>query len=249
MEIVDVVSDARSGAIPPRSACRSGSRSGCRPRCGDRTSYTPAWTHPPAAAAPPRSVSRTGRRRTLPVPEVDGSPKPMRAAPAGQQKTRPVRPECHHPDLRPRHGRAGARRPAPRSGRGAARGAGRCRRPRVRSCRTTSQTTSRAIPLTETDPPVGQDEPRSITPADPDTFTTSVSSGQFHHAPPLWCADPCKALPLSRDPLVRLLTARTTERSQAASPVARRRRRSSPTAPPWPWPAPSRGSARHRRGC
>lgn len=62
------------------------------------------------------------------------------------------------------------------------------------------------FPLTETDPPVGQDEPRSITPADPDTFTTSVSSGQFpprttvvvRRPPATSC--PCRGTPLSPSP-------------------------------------------------
>jgi len=62
----------------------------------------------------------------------------------GQQRARPDLRKRHHPDRRPDPGTAGAgpRRRAVRDDERS-----RCRCLLARSCRTTSQTTSRAIPL------------------------------------------------------------------------------------------------------
>ncbi|AZM78860.1 hypothetical protein D1J63_30900 [Streptomyces sp. KPB2] len=87
------------------------------------------------------------------------------------------------------------------------------------------------FPLTETDPPVGQDEPLLNALTDPDTFTTSVSTRQF---PPRTTQSvrrpPATSCPRRTPPMHRRFTGRTTERSQAASPLARRPRRSCSTA-------------------
>ncbi|CAK7282548.1 hypothetical protein SGPA1_20523 [Streptomyces misionensis JCM 4497] len=70
----------------------------------------------------------------------------------GQLTARPGLPKCHRPDQPPGPGTAAADpvRQAVRDGERS-----RCRRPLARSCRTTSQTTSRAIPLDRNRPARG----------------------------------------------------------------------------------------------
>lgn len=168
----------------------------------------------------------------------------------GQPTTRPHHPNCHRPDQRPRPGRADARRPAPHSGHGAARDAWRSRRPRVRSCRTTSQTTSRAIPLDRNRPARGAGRTlndHTCRPGHSHNVRDHQTVSTTRHA----CSVPTPATscPGPTGLMRPRLTAPTTERSQAASRVARRPRRSSASAPPSPWPAPSQASAPHRPGC
>lgn len=168
----------------------------------------------------------------------------------GQQMTRPDRPKCHHPDHPPHPGRAAAPRPAPHSGRGVARGAGRCRRPRVRSCRTTSQTTSRAIPLDRNRPARGAGRTlndQTCRPGHHHNVRNRKTVSTTRHACDV--PTPRTLMPSSAGPHTLRLTAMTTERSQAASQVSTHPQRSSPTALPWPWPAPSPASAPHRPGC
>ena len=143
----------------------------------------------------------------------------------GQQTPRRP-PECHRPAAAPvPEQRALAACSVLR--RAAAARCGRCRwSPRARSCRTTSRTTSRAIPLDRNRPARGAG--RTLDQPADRTSTTSVATRQF---PPRARGAPTPRTMLRRTPCPRL-TGMTTERSQAASPAARRPRRSSSTAPP-----------------
>src|SRR5690606_15093937 len=110
------------------------------------TSYTPGptWTDPPAAAAHQGLGTRTGPKSLHPYLRLTVVRNLCRPAGRGQPTARPGR--------RPRPGTADAALP-PRTVRGAERWRRRC--PLARSCRTTSQTTSRAIPLDRNRPARG----------------------------------------------------------------------------------------------
>ncbi len=137
------------------TAPRSWSRTGRSPHSGYRTSYIPGptSTDPPAAAAPPGRWTRTGRGRTLhPYLRLTVARNLCRRTGQGQQTPRPDLPKCHRPDQRPGPGTAGAGPPR-QAVRDDERSRSRC--PLARSCRTTSQTTSRAIPLDRNRPARG----------------------------------------------------------------------------------------------
>ena len=148
----------RSGATPgPQRRAAVGAEAAGRGIACARTSYKPASptsTDPPAAAAPRGHWWHTDRSQTLHPYLRLTVPRNLCGRHAQGQQT--TRPECHRRNRPPRRGTAGARRPAPPPRRGAEHGAWRrCRHPGVRSCRTTSQTTSRAIPLDRNRPARG----------------------------------------------------------------------------------------------
>lgn len=169
----------------------------------------------------------------------------------GQQTTRRECPKCHRQNRTLRHGRAGGPRPAPHPGHAAERGGGqRCCCPRVRSFRTTSQTTSRAFPLDRHRPARGAGRTLNDHTCRPGHLhnvrihsTVSTTRHQYD-APTPGTSCPCPSAPMRHG-----LTGATTERSQAAPPVARHQRRCRRTVRPARWPAPSPASARLRRGC
>lgn len=166
----------------------------------------------------------------------------------GQQTTRRNHPKCHRPHPSPRHGRAGAPCPAPRPGHGAVRDGGQLHR--VRSCRTTSQTTSRAIPLDRNRPARGAGRTLNEHTCRPGHLHnvrshSTVSTTRHHYD----AATPATSCLCPSTPVPGGITGRTTERSQAASPVARHPPRCRQPVPHARWPAPSPASARRRRGC
>lgn len=174
----------------PSAAYRSWSRSDWPRRCDARTSNRPAWTNPPA---PGRALHPYLRLTVL--KNLCGRHR------QGQQTTRRKRPNCYCPNRTSDRGRAGAPSPAPLPGHGAVRDGGQLHR--ERSCRTTSQTTSRAIPLDRNRPARGAGRTLNEHTCRPGhlhnvRIHSTVSTTHHHYD----AATPRNLLPVSFDPSV-----------------------------------------------
>ena len=181
----------RSSTWSPRAARGAPARSGAPQLEQKRLASALRWPHlvqtgmdaSSCRDCPAGAWVAYDRRSTLhPLREVDGSPKPMRARRNRVNRQRAAgRPECLRPDSRARPGTAGARCPAPRPAHYAGRGDVRCcwHCPRGHSCRTTSQTTSRAIPLDRNRPARGAGRTLNEHLPTRTSLTTSVSTRQF----------------------------------------------------------------------
>lgn len=221
MEIVDVVSEGRSGVTPGFSGA---------PQWEQKRLFSalrlPHLEHTRAdmdgsscAAARRGRGTRTDRSGLRPHLGSTAVQHLCRPTAQGRRRPRPSRPGTADAGLPHRAVRGDER--------------SRCRRPlAARSCRTTSQTTSRAIPLDRNRPARGAG--RTLTehigrPGHLHNVRLRQTVSTTHH--PFGAPTPATSCPGRTTPMHRRFTGRTTERSQAASALARRPQRSCPTAP------------------